>query len=105
MKKFLGSFLLLAGSVVTGLLVWRKVEADRTDVVISAPQPELFDYQLSAQQGTLVVPPAYEASRKGSTSHATLTTASKGSPPRPVVRASTSYATLTLQTQLFSARF
>ncbi|GAB2542960.1 DLW-39 family protein [Brachybacterium huguangmaarense] len=31
MKKFLGSFLLLAGSVVTGLLVWRKVEADRTD--------------------------------------------------------------------------
>ncbi len=31
MKKFLTSVLLIAGSVIGGLLVWRKVEADRTD--------------------------------------------------------------------------
>lgn len=31
MKKFLTSLLLVAGSAIAGLLVWRKVEADRTD--------------------------------------------------------------------------
>lgn len=81
------------------------IEADRSEVVVSAPQPELFDYQLSVQQGTLTVPPTYAAAKKGSASRATLTTAAGGSPPRPLVRASTSYAPMTLQTQLLSARF
>lgn len=31
MKKLLTSLLLVAGSAIAGLVVWRKVEADRTD--------------------------------------------------------------------------
>ncbi|TPG62952.1 hypothetical protein EAH73_17975 [Hymenobacter nivis] len=71
------------------------VEADRTEVVISAPQPELFAYQLSAHEGALTVPPAYAAARKGTASRAALATDANA---RPLVRASTSYAPLTLQT-------
>ncbi|MFD1467940.1 hypothetical protein ACFQ48_06865 [Hymenobacter caeli] len=80
------------------------VEADRTEVVISAPQPERFAYQLSVQQGALAVPLAYAAAKKGSASRASLTTA-PASPPRPLVRVSTSYASLTLQMQLLSTQF
>lgn len=76
------------------------VVADRTEVVISAPQPELFAYQLAVQQGTLTVPPAYAASKKGSASRATLT-ASKAASGR-AVRVNTSYAPLTLQTEPLS---
>lgn len=80
------------------------IEADRSEVVVSAPQPELFDYQLSVQQGTLAVPPAYAAARKSTANRATLST-TPGAAPRPLIRASTSYAPLTLQTQFLSARF
>jgi hypothetical protein len=73
------------------------VVADRTEVVLSAPQPELFAYQLAVQQGALTVPTAYTASKKGSGSRATLT-ASKADSKR-VVRVNTSYAPLTLQTE------
>ena len=80
------------------------VQADRTEVVISAPQPELFDYRLSVQQGLLTVPPALAAAKKGTVSHGTLSTSAAGG-PRPVVRVSTSYAPLTLQLQLLTAQF
>ncbi|MDJ0364385.1 hypothetical protein QMK33_04420 [Hymenobacter sp. H14-R3] len=71
------------------------IETDRTEVIISVPQPEQFTYQLSTQQGTLTVPAAYAAARKGSATHGTLAVAG----PRPLVRATTTYAPLTLQTQ------
>lgn len=71
------------------------IETDRTEVVISVPQPEQFAYQLSAQQGALTVPAAYAAARRGTEARATLTVAGS----RPLVRASTTYAPLTLQTQ------
>ena len=80
------------------------VEADRTEVIISAPQPELFDYRLSVQQGVLSVPPALAAAKKGSASHATLSTRAAGG-PRPLVRVSTSYAPLTLQMKVLTAQF
>lgn len=51
---------------------------------------------LAVQQGALTVPTAYAASKKGSGSRATLTTAKADS--RRVVRVTTSYAPLTLQT-------
>ncbi|WP_157887171.1 hypothetical protein [Hymenobacter sp. PAMC 26628] len=73
------------------------VEADRTEVVISAPQPELFAYQLSTQEGALTLPPAYAAARKGSASRASLSTDAAAN-ARPLVRVSTSYAPLSLQT-------
>jgi len=74
------------------------VEADRTEVVISAPQPEQFSYQLSVQQGSLTVPEIYRAARRITAERGTL---SAGSSARPFIRASTSYAPLTLQTQEF----
>ncbi|QIL76345.1 hypothetical protein [Hymenobacter sp. HDW8] len=76
------------------------VVADRTEVLISAPQPELFAYQLAVQQGTLTVPTAYAASKKSSASRATLTS-SKSTSWR-AVRVTTSYAPLTLQTEPLS---
>jgi hypothetical protein len=76
------------------------VVADRTEVVISAPQPELFAYQLTAQQGALTVPAAYAASKKGSASRATLMVSKAAS--HRVVRVTTSYAPLTLQTEPLS---
>ncbi|MBO3271259.1 hypothetical protein [Hymenobacter defluvii] len=75
------------------------VEADRTEVVVSAPQPEQFTYQLSVQQGTLQVPAVYQANQRSAGGRATLTT--MATQLRPVVRVSTSYAPLRLQTQEF----
>lgn len=80
------------------------VEADRTEVLISVPQPELFDYRLSVQQGTLTVPPALAAAKKGTASHGSLSTTAAGA-ARPLVRVSTSYAPLTLQLQLLTSQF
>lgn len=79
------------------------VQADRTEVTISAPQPEQFSYQLSVQQGSLLVPTSLAAAKKGSASHPTLSSGPGGA-GRPVVRASTSYAPLTLQTQPLTAQ-
>ncbi|WP_324670948.1 hypothetical protein [Hymenobacter sp. GOD-10R] len=79
------------------------VVADRTEVTISAAQPELFAYQLNVQQGALAVPPAYATSKKGNVSRASLTVAAGTS--RSLVRVSTSYAPLTLQTQPLSPQF
>ncbi|UYZ62060.1 hypothetical protein [Hymenobacter weizhouensis] len=76
------------------------VEADRTEVVISAPQPEQFAYQLGVLQGTLTVPPAYNEAKKGS-SRATLATPQG---KRPLLHVNTSYAPLTLQTQALSSQ-
>jgi hypothetical protein len=73
------------------------IVADRTEVTISAPQPELFAYQLNVQQGALAVPSAYAASKKGNASRASLSVPAAA--PRRLVRVSTSYAPLTLQTQ------
>nr|GFC31776.1 hypothetical protein [Tanacetum cinerariifolium] len=50
------------------------VEADRTEVIISAAEPELFSYQLNVLQGELVVPAAYAAAKKASATRASLTT-------------------------------
>jgi len=72
------------------------LETDRSEVVISVPQLEQFAYQLSTQQGSLTVPATYAAARRGTEARATLTVAA---PTRPLVRASTTYAPLTLQTQ------
>ncbi|MBO2013115.1 hypothetical protein [Hymenobacter negativus] len=80
------------------------VEADRTEVVVSTAEPELFDYQLNVQQGELTVPPSYATAKKGSASRASLTT-KPATGSRPLVRVSTSYAPLTLQTQLLSSQF
>jgi hypothetical protein len=79
------------------------VEADRTEVVISAAEPDLFAYQLSVLQGQLSVPAAYEAAKKASANRASLTTKPAGG-ARPLVRVSTSYAPLTLQTQQLSTQ-
>ena len=79
------------------------VQADRTEVTISAPQPEQFAYQLSVQQGSLLVPTSLAATKKGSASHPTYSSGPGGA-GRPVVRASTSYAPLTLQTQPLTAQ-
>lgn len=79
------------------------VEADRTEVVISAAEPELFAYQLNVLQGELTVPAAYAAAKKVTPNRASLTTKPAGS--RPLVRVSTSYAPLTLQMQLLSTQF
>ncbi|MGI4872553.1 MAG: hypothetical protein ACRYFX_15420 [Janthinobacterium lividum] len=81
-----------------------QVEADRTEVVISAPELALFTYQLSVLQGELLVPAAYAASKKATASRASLTTRPTAG-PRPVVRVSTSYAPLTLQLQPLAAPF
>ncbi|HEX8506597.1 MAG TPA: hypothetical protein VF630_14635 [Hymenobacter sp.] len=80
------------------------VEADRTEVVISAAEPELFAYQLNVLQGVLTVPPAYAAAKKGTASRASLTS-KPAAGPRPLVRVNTSYAPLTLQMQLLSTQF
>ena len=80
------------------------VEADRTEVVISAAEPELFTYQLNVLQGELAAPTAYAAAKKASATRASLTT-KPAAGPRPLVRVSTSYAPLTLQTQLLSSQF
>ncbi|MGI4887210.1 MAG: hypothetical protein ACRYFR_19820 [Janthinobacterium lividum] len=80
------------------------VEADRTEVVISVGEPELFAYQLNVLQGNLTVPPAYGEIKKAAANHASLTT-KPAAGARPLVRASTSYAPLTLQTQLLSTQF
>ncbi|UOR04639.1 hypothetical protein MUN82_17025 [Hymenobacter aerilatus] len=80
------------------------VEADRTKVIISAAEPALFAYQLNVLQGQLVVPPAYAAAKKGAASRASLTT-KPASGTQPLVRASTSYSSLILQTQLLSTQF
>jgi len=78
------------------------IEADRSEVVVSVAQPEQFAYQLSVQQGALAVPASLASGKKGSASSATLTTAPAGG--RPLVRASTTYAPLTLQTQPLAAQ-
>lgn len=80
------------------------VEADRTEVTISAPQPELFDYRLNVQEGTLTVPPFLAAAKKGSASHGSVSTSTAGG-ARPLVRVRTSYASLTVQLQILTARF
>ncbi len=79
------------------------VQADRTEVTLSVAHPEQFAYQLSVREGTLTVPPPLAAVNKGSASHATLNSAPGGA-ARPLVRASTSYAPLTLQTQPLAAQ-
>lgn len=80
------------------------VEADRTEVVISAAEPERFGYQLSVLQGELAVPPAYAGAKKTTNSRASLTTR-PATGAQPLVRVSTSYAPLTLQLQLLSTQF
>jgi len=75
------------------------VEADRTKVIISAPQLEQFTYQLSVQQGNLLLPNVYQAAKRIVNGRTTLNT--KILSTRPVIRVSTSYAPLTLQTQEF----
>ncbi|HEX8325933.1 MAG TPA: hypothetical protein VF629_00225 [Hymenobacter sp.] len=80
------------------------VEADRTEVVISAAEPERFAYQLNVLQGELTVPPAYADAKKGTSSRASLTS-KPAAGARPLVRVSTSYAPLTLQMQLLSTQF
>ena len=77
------------------------VQADRSEVTISVTQPEQFAYQLSVQQGSLTVPAALAGAKKGSAAHPTLSTAPPGA---PVVRASTTYAPLTVQTQPLAAQ-
>ena len=79
------------------------VVADRSEVVLSAPQPELFAYQLSVQHGTLALPAAYEAARRGGSGGGSLSTPA-GSPARPLLKVSTSYAPLTLQAQPLSSQ-
>lgn len=78
------------------------VEADRTEIVISTTQPEQFAYQLGVQQGTLAVPASLAGVKKSSAARVILTTAPAAG--RPLVRASTSYAPLTLQTQPLAAQ-
>jgi len=80
------------------------VEADRTEVVVSATEPALFTYHLQVSQGELTVPPAYAAAKKVSASSGSLTTKPAAS-SRPVVRITTSYAPLTLQTQPLATQF
>ncbi|OUJ73407.1 hypothetical protein BXP70_13405 [Hymenobacter crusticola] len=80
------------------------VEADRTEVVISAAELDQFAYQLNVLQGSLTVPSVYAAAKKASGSRASLTV-KQASGARPLVRVSTSYAPLTLQTQLLSSHF
>lgn len=80
------------------------VEADRTEVVVSAAEPGLFAYHLQVLQGALSVPPAYAATKKVTASGASLTTKPATS-SQPAVRISTSYAPLTLQTQPATAQF
>ncbi|MGY2130921.1 hypothetical protein ACW9KT_01745 [Hymenobacter sp. HD11105] len=79
------------------------VVADRTEVVISAPQPDLFSYQLSVQQGALTVPSGYASAKKGSSSRGSLTVSTDA--PRRIVRVTTSYAPLTLQTEPLAPQF
>jgi hypothetical protein len=81
-----------------------KVEADRTEVILSTTEPEHFTYQLEVLQGALTVPATYAAARKGSASHAALAT-KPSAPGQPVIRISTSYAPLTWQLQPFSTSF
>ncbi|MBC6610479.1 DUF4097 family beta strand repeat protein [Hymenobacter sp. BT507] len=73
------------------------IEADRTEVTISASQPEQFAYQLSVQQGRLLLPNSYQMAKHIAKDRATLAT--KNASTQPIVRVSTSYAPLTLQTQ------
>ncbi|SLM93526.1 DLW-39 family protein [Brachybacterium nesterenkovii] len=49
MKKLLTSLLLLAGSAVAGLLVWRKVEADRTEDLWSQAESQFADLDAAPQ--------------------------------------------------------
>ena len=73
------------------------IDADRTEVTISTSQPEQFTYQLSVQQGSLLLPDVYQTVKQMTSGRATLTTKSPAT--RPVVRVNTSYAPLTLQTK------
>ncbi|WP_046242579.1 hypothetical protein [Hymenobacter terrenus] len=92
-RNYYGSVHLQATAAVRKL----RVETNRTEVVVSVPQPELFGYELSVQQGLLTVPPAFADARKGNSNHASLTV--KTRPPRPVLHVSATYAPLTFQTQ------
>lgn len=55
MKKVMTSLLLLAGSAIGGLLVWRKIEADRTE--------DLWSQALSTPLETEAAPQPAEAHR------------------------------------------
>ncbi|MBW3130696.1 hypothetical protein [Hymenobacter profundi] len=89
-----GNIRVQPGLALTKLIV----EADRTEVVICAPQPEQFSYQLSVQQGSLSVPQIYQSARRANGGRSTFVTSASS---RPLVRVSTNYASLTLQTQAF----
>ncbi|MGI4742074.1 MAG: hypothetical protein ACRYG7_43480 [Janthinobacterium lividum] len=80
------------------------VEADRTEVVLSTAEPELFAYQLLVSQGPLAVPTAYTAAKKTTASRSSLIT-KPTSGSLPVLKVSTSYAPLTLQTQPLATQF
>ncbi len=80
------------------------VEADRTEVVISTTEPELFAYQLQVLQGSLAVPAAYAAAKKTTASRASLIT-KPTSGALPMLKVSTSHAPLTLQAQPLTTPF
>lgn len=79
------------------------VEADRTAVTISVLQPLQFAYQLSVLQGSLDVPDGNGMVRRTASGRTTLGT--KTTPTdRPLIRVSTSYAPLTVQSQALVQR-
>lgn len=72
------------------------IDATRTEVTIAVPQLGLFNYDFSTSQDKLVVPAGY-------TPHRTLTGRNTlqvtNAPKLPLIRVSTSYAPIKLQTQ------
>ncbi|WP_375435866.1 hypothetical protein [uncultured Hymenobacter sp.] len=72
------------------------VDASRTEVTIGVPQLSLFNYNLGTSQGKLVVPASYP-SKRTLTGRNTLQVTNDAK--LPLIRVSTSYAPITLQTQ------
>ncbi|HEX8425896.1 hypothetical protein [Hymenobacter sp.] len=72
------------------------VDATRTEVTIGVPQLSLFNYNLGTSQGKLVVPASY-TSKRTLTGRNTLQVTNDAK--LPLIRVSTSYAPITLQTQ------
>lgn len=99
-RNFYGSVRLQPTSALRKL----SVEADRTEVVISVPQPELFAYQLSVLQGSLTVPSVYSAAKKDGASRNSLNVPAPAGQPRPVIQVRNSYAPLILQTLALSSQ-
>lgn len=72
------------------------LDVERTDVTLSVPQPELFNFNLSSAQGSLLVPPRYEAAQRTAGGRSTLQLTN--GPALALIRVNTSYAAITLQT-------